>query len=57
MPQTWMPPTLRRFVVIFVVSRRSGFFFPKNEKLHCTIGVDVLGVETQLDFREKKILC
>ena len=33
------------------------FFFPKNEKLHCTIGVDVLGVETQLDFREKKILC
>jgi hypothetical protein len=52
-----MPPTLPRFVVIFVVSR-SVFFFPKNEKPNCTIGVDVLGsVETQLDFREKKILC
>jgi len=53
-----MPPTLPRFVVIFVVSR--SVFFPKNEKPHGTVGGDVrvLGsVATQLDFREKKISC
>ena len=57
MSQTWMPPTLPRFVVIFVVSRNV-LFFQKNEHPHCAIGEDVLGsVETQLGFREKKILC